>query len=269
MTEPVLLRVDKGVAHIVFNRPERLNALNAATGRSFEAAVTEALSQDDTRVVLLSGAGKSFLAGGDLAEFRGASDRAAAAAEVIEPTHRALRRLADGPAITIAAAHGAVAGAGVSIFSGADLGLAAQSATFTMAYSKVAAVPDSGGSWMLPRLIGLRRAMAFALLSETISADEAQAIGLVNAVMADDALEREALALARRLAGGPAVALRRTKGLLRGAFNADFSAHLEAEKAGFMAAAAHPDFAEGLEAFFGKRAPEFPSAQIASSQQEG
>lgn len=256
MTDPVRLELAGGVARITFNRPERMNALDAATGEAFERAVLQALA-GEARVVLLRAEGESFMAGGDLSAFRGVDDRAAEVAKVIDPMHRALKALETSAAITVAAVQGAVAGAGMSIFLGADLGIAAEGATFNLAYARIGAVPDCGGSWALPRLVGLRRALELTLLSRTLTAGEALEMALATAVVPDEALEAEAAALAERLAAGPAFAQGRIKALLRGAVQRDYGEQLDAERAGFLEAAADPDFAEGVRAFFERRHPDY------------
>ena len=257
MASPVLCEVAGGIARLRFNRPEALNALNSATAEAFVEAVNRVLADPTVRVVLLSGEGRAFVAGGDLAAFRASDDRPALAGAIIPPFHAALEALAAAPQAVVAMVHGAVAGAGMSILAMADLSIAADDASFTMAYSRVGVPPDCGGSWALPRLIGLRRALELALLSPVIDAAEAHRIGLVNRVVARDALETEALALAARLAASAPLAMAQTKALMRAAFDTDLGPQLAAEQAAFTACAGTQDFHEALEAFFGKRRPVF------------
>lgn len=257
MNAPIELSQKDGVASILFNRPEALNTLDLATGEAFQAAANAAVADPDTRVVLIRGRGRSFMAGGDLGGFHSASDPSAAVKSVIDPTHAALKTLAASNAITIAAGQGPIAGGGMSIFLGCDLGIATQSASFNLAYARIAAVPDCGGSWALPRLVGLRRAMAIALLCETIPAAEALTLGLVNRLVPDDELDTAAEALAGKIARGPAASQAHIKSLLRSSFERDYGAQLDAEEAAFVDAAADPDFAEGLAAFFEKRPADF------------
>lgn len=257
MGAPVRLEINRGIAAITFCRPESMNVLDVATGIAFERAVLKALADAETRVVLLRGEGRSFMAGGDIAALDKASDRPAEAQRIIRPVHRALKALAAAPSITIAAAQGPVTGAGMSIFLGADLAIATENAVFNMAYARVAVSPDCGGTWALPRIVGLRRAMAMALLCQTVTASDALDLGLVNTVVANDALDLEAMKLASRLAAGPAQAQASTKTLLRDVFNHDYPQQLDAEEAGFLTCAAHGDFSEGLSAFFEKRQPDY------------
>ncbi|PHR52764.1 MAG: enoyl-CoA hydratase [Robiginitomaculum sp.] len=257
MNDCVRLEISDKIATITFNRPEQMNVLDERTAVAFEEAVSGALAQSETRVVLMRGAGQSFMAGGDLAYFQNAADKPAAAARVIDPVHRALKALCAAPAITIAAAQGAVAGGGMSIFMGADLGIATQSAHFNMAYARIAATPDCGGSWALPRLVGLRRAMALVLLSETLTAQRAHDLGIVTTVVPDHALDAEANKMAERLAAGPACAQGKIKALLRRAFETDYAAQLDSERADFFASAGNENFNEGLCAFLEKRRPQY------------
>ena len=257
MSAPVLLAVADGIAEIRFSRPQVLNALDLATGQAFVDAIDRVLADRSVRVVLLSGEGRSFMAGGDLAAFRDAPDRPALIASLIDPLHQALLRLAQAPAITIAAGQGPIAGAGVSIFLGADLGLLADDARLNLAYARIGASPDCGGSFALSRLVGQRKALEIALLSEDVPAAEALRLGLANRMVPAERLRAEAQALAARLAAGPALAQANIKALLRGAPGRGMAAQLEAEAESFVALAATQDFAEGLDAFFDHRPPDF------------
>ena len=254
---PVLVEVSGGIARLRFNRPEALNALDPSMSRAFVAAVRQVLADPACRVVVLSGQGRGFVAGGDLAAFRAAPDKAALALEIIPDFNAALLALAQAPQPVLALLHGPVAGAGLSIAAMADLAVAADDATFTMAYPRVGVPPDCGGSWALPRLLGLRKAMELALLSPTLDAAEAQRIGLVNRVVAGDALDSEGLAIARRLADAAPLAQARTKALIRAGWSAALEDQLQAEQDAFAACAATEDFTEALDAFFAKRRPVF------------
>lgn len=257
MTDPVLYSSADGIAEIRFNRPDVLNALDLGTATAFVAAVDRALTDPGVRVILFSGAGRSFMAGGDLGSFRGAEDPAAMIASIIDPLHDAILRLADSPKITLAAAQGPVAGAGMSFFLGADLGLLADDASLSTAYVRIAGSPDCGGTAALERLVGMRKAMELLLLSDPLPAAEAERLGLANRVVPAAALMEEARALALRLAKGPAEAQSRIKALIRGAAGRDLKGQLQAEADSFIALAGQPDFREGLDAFFAKRAPTF------------
>lgn len=255
MTEPLVLLRNAGVAEVRFNRPAALNAIGAAAARAFLAAAERIAADRSVRAVVLSGEGKGFLAGGDLAEMGG--NPGAIASDIIDPLHAGLRLLAAIDAPVIAGVHGVVAGAGVSLMLAADLALAAEGTRFNLAYVNIGASCDGGASFALPRVVGLRRAMEIALLSEPFDAALALQWGLVNRVVPLPALRDETLALAQRLADGPTRAFGHVRRLLRGSFDADFAAQLDAEKRGFADCAASRDFAEGIAAFFDKRPPRF------------
>lgn len=255
--EVVSLTVDDGVARIGFRRPSRLNAMNLSMTRGFQAAAQTIANDPTVRVVMLTGEGRAFMAGGDLAWLKESADRVEATRALIAPIHSGLVTLYATGLPIIAAVQGAVAGAGMSLALFADLCVAAEDVQFNMAYLKVGATPDCGGSWSLTRLVGVRKAMEIALLGAPIGADEALALGLVNRVVPPAALEAEALAWARRIAAGPPLATRLTRRLIAGATPEALSAQLTQELEGFAACAATEDFGEALEAFLGRRAPLF------------
>lgn len=246
-----------GVARIRLNRPHQLNALNAAMAAQLADAVNRAIDDADLRVIVLAGEGRAFMAGGDLAVFRAAADKPRVAHDLIGRVHGALQRLDAAPQIVVASLHGAVAGAGMSLALFADLAIAADDATFNLAYARIGASPDCGATWTLPRLVGLRRAMEIALLSETIGAAEALRLGLVNRVVPASELAVETERLASRLAAGPAVAQAHIKRLLRDSLARTLPQQLDAEGDAFAACAGTQDFAEAIDAFFAKRSPRF------------
>jgi 2-(1,2-epoxy-1,2-dihydrophenyl)acetyl-CoA isomerase len=255
MADPsILIRREGSVVHLRFNRPEALNAINLDMAELFERHLLKLADDATARVVVLSGEGRAFMAGGDLSVFRDAPNLPDAADVLIGPMHRAVQVLRDLPMIVIASVHGAVAGAGFSLAMLADLAIAADSATFNMAYARIHAVPDCGGSWALARLVGARKALEFALLSESIGADEAARLGLVNRVVpaADLAAATEVLAT-RITAQSPASALG-IRDLLRRAPGASLADQLESERLAFRAAAAEPEFAQSIAAFFARKA---------------
>lgn len=251
----VRLSVGDGVARVIFNRPQSLNAIDVETAEGFLAAVEELLTRDDVRVIVLAGVGRAFMAGGDLAAFHASSDPQALASAIIIPLHRALQRLAEAPQLVLGSVHGAVSGAGMSLAMGCDMTLAAADARFCLAYAGIGASLDGGGSWHLLRQLGLQRAMQLALLNEVLSAEQAQQLGLIARVVAPERLDEETGALAARLARGPAIAQGRIKRLLRQAGNSSLADQLAAEHDAFRACAGSADFREGIAAFFAKRRP--------------
>jgi 2-(1,2-epoxy-1,2-dihydrophenyl)acetyl-CoA isomerase len=254
----VLLDVKDGIARIRFNRPGALNAIDEAIARAFLSACEAVSQRSDVRVVVLSGAGRAFMAGGDVRRMHEAGANAAtlvnALLGLINP---ALLLLADLPVPVLASVHGAVAGAGVGVALAADLAIAADDTQFNLAYARIGATPDVGTTWVLPRVVGLRRALEMALLSETYDAAEALRLGFVNRVVPRAALDAETDALARRLAAGPTLAYGRAKRLFRAAFDARLPQQLEAERAAFIESTRTADYLEGVSAFVDKRPPRF------------
>jgi 2-(1,2-epoxy-1,2-dihydrophenyl)acetyl-CoA isomerase len=255
---PVRLSMADGVAHIRFNRPQTLNTIDVPLSQCFLSCVEQALSDASTRVIVLSGEGRAFMAGGDLQPFHADFERAPVTArQIINPLHEAIARLAEGAPPTIASVQGAVAGAGLSITMGCDLAVAADNARFVPAYSKIAASQDGGGSWALPRLVGLHKAMEIALLSDAFDAAEALRLGLVNRVVPLADLEVQTMILAKRLAEGPTRTYGRIKRLLRDSLDRPLREQLAAERESFATCASEADFREGLQSFFEKRSPVF------------
>lgn len=257
MTDPLVLRIDGPVARIVFDRPGALNAIDLATAEAFEAAVAQVLAAPGLRVLVLSGQGRAFMAGGDLAAFRSAPDPAAMAAAIIAPMHRALAALRASSLVTIALVQGAAAGAGLSLALAADLCIADETAVFSFAYLRIGAPADCGITWTLPRLVGLRRALWLAFEGSAVPAARAVEIGLASEVVAPSELEARGLALAARVAATAPGAAADLALLLRGGVDRDFAGALDAEQAAFVRAAGTADFAEAVAAFLDKRKPQF------------
>lgn len=250
------------VAILTLNRPDSLNAVNPEMVAGLLAASARAADDPVARAVVVRGAGKSFMAGGDLRWFREQltlppGERRAGFAELITGVHAAIVNFKRMDKPVIAAVHGAVAGFGLSLMLAADLALAADDAYFTLAYSNIALSPDGGATWSLPRHIGMKRAMEVALLGDRFDAHRALELGLINRVVPKELLEPEAISLATRLATGAAEALARTKALLNQSFENTLEDQLLSEQRNFVECAGEADFAEGLAAFFAKRKPAF------------
>ncbi|MBP6895787.1 MAG: enoyl-CoA hydratase/isomerase family protein [Pseudacidovorax sp.] len=252
---PLLTSREGAVAILRFNRPQALNAIDVPMAQAFLAAVRGLAADPGVRALLLCGEGKGFMAGGDLAVL--SADPQGGAAALIGPLHEALQLLATLDLPVIAQVHGVAAGAGLSLMLQADFVLAAKGTRFNLAYVNIGASCDVGASWALPRWVGLRRALEIALLGDMLDAEAAERMGLINRVVAADALPAEALALAQRLAAGPTRALGQLRRLLRGSVERDLPAQLAAEEAAFQACAATADFREGVDAFFARRKPAF------------
>lgn len=256
--QPLLLKTDGPIARIVFNRPKVLNALSVEAADAFLDACKSVAADKTIRVVIIAGEGRAFMAGGDISAFQGpVGEVRTRVPTIMEPLHEGLEILASLPQPVIASLQGAVAGAGMSIALSTDLAIAADNAIFTLAYSKLGTSPDGSSSWTLPRLVGLRKAMEIALLSDVYDAPEALRLGLVNRVVPAADLAAETEKLARRLADGPTFAFGQTKALLRNSLDNSLHDQLAAEAAGFGACIGTKDFAEGVGSFLAKRPPAF------------
>ena len=256
----VTVRVDGAVATITLDRPAALNALTIPMKERLLVALREVAAMPAVGALVLTGAGRAFCAGQDLRERQepGAPPIDEELTLRYNPIVRALRNL---PQPVIAAVNGVAAGAGASLAFACDLRIAAESASFVLAFGRIGLVPDSGATWTLPRLVGAARAAEIALLGEAVGAADALRIGLVSRVVPDAELAAVAASVASGIAGQALGATAATKRLLVSAFDRDLDAALVAEAAAQAAAGAHPDHAEGLMAFAEKRSPRFSRAR--------
>lgn len=255
-SDPVLLERQGAIAFLTFNRPQQLNAIDPALATALRDHAQTLSRDQELRCVVLRGRGRAFMAGGDLAVFN-AAPTPETAHSIIMPLHEGLRLLTSLPVPVIASLQGAVAGAGFSVALAADLAIAAEDLSMTLAYTLIGASLDGSSSYFLPRMVGLRKAMEYAFLSPKIDAAEALRLGLVNRVVKTEALEAETLALAERLAAGATHAYGRSKRLLRDSFERDLVAQLDAELKAFARGTETEDFREGIAAFLAKRTPKF------------
>ncbi|MBP6294072.1 MAG: enoyl-CoA hydratase/isomerase family protein, partial [Comamonas sp.] len=212
MTHPLLFSRADGIATLQFNRPAQLNALDVPTAQALLAAVQEIAADRSVRAVLLKGAGRAFVAGGDLATLQ--ANPVQGAQDLLEPLNAAVTLLHGLDAPVIAQVHGAAAGAGLSLMLMCDFVLAAEGTKFNLAYINLGTSCDVGASWALPRLVGLRQALEIALLGEGFDAAEALRLGLINRVLPAAELDAAAQALAQRIASGPTVAYGQMRRLL-------------------------------------------------------
>lgn len=257
---PVLSSKRNGVAEIVLNRPDRLNAADCALAQALLEALEDCERDRDVRVVVLRGAGRAFCAGGDIKEM------AASAAdgeperflrdvtEILNRVILAIRRL---PKPVIAEVRGGAHGAGLPLALACDVVVASEEATFSTAFVNLGASPDTGATFFLPRLLGRLRATALLFLSATIDAATAHELGLIARVVPDADLAHATDALALELTRRSAPALARTKLLLDASLTQGLEAQLEDERAALTAGGRTSDFREGVQAFLDKRPPEF------------
>ncbi len=256
--ENIQFEIEAAIARLTLNRPDKLNSFNTA----MHAEVRDALSQvrqQGARVLILTGAGRGFCAGQDLA------DRAVAPGGVrvdlgdsiernYKPLILGLRNL---PLPVIAAVNGVAAGAGANIALACDLVIAAKSASFVQAFARLGLVPDSAGTWTLPRLVGNARAMGLALLGEKLSAEQAAAWGLIWRCVEDSELKSVVDGLAARLAQAPTLGLARTKMAIYSSWRHSLEEQLDLERDLQRELGRSADFAEGVAAFTAKREPKF------------
>jgi 2-(1,2-epoxy-1,2-dihydrophenyl)acetyl-CoA isomerase len=258
MSDTVLYSLADGVATILLNRPSAMNALDPAMIVALRAACERAERDASARAVVVRGAGPAFLAGGDVSFFHANLPRMPELArQGGGELHHAILALRRAPRPVLAAVHGSVAGAGVSLMAAADVAIAAEGTKFVLAYSRLGASPDGGATWFLPRLLGTRKALELMLLSDPLDAQHALTLGLVNWVVSAERLGAETEAIARRLAQGATRAFAETKRLVEQTHDQALAAQLNAEVEAFARCAATRDFAEGVTAFVEKRKPNF------------
>ena len=249
---------DGGVVTLRFNRPEAANALDMTMGKELLDASIRCDESDDIGAVVLTGSGRMFCAGADIKAWPPAG--AELAVEIKELTtylHAAISRFTRMRAPLICAVNGAAAGAGMSLSLIGDLAYAAESAWFTMAYSRIGMTPDGSSTYFLPRIVGLRRARELSLTNRRLTAQEAAAWGLVNYVVPDADLLDEARKMAAQLAAGPTETIGAMKRLYHAGWTDTLESQMETETREIAASAKRPQAAEGIAAFLEKREPDF------------
>lgn len=252
---PLLLERDGTIATLSFNRPEALNAINVPMAQAFLHTMQQLAADATLRCLVLRGAGRGFMAGGDLATL--ATDPAQGAADLLGPLNQAVELLAQLNAPVIAQVHGVAAGAGLSLMLQADFIYAAEGTRFNPAYINIGTSCDVGASWALPRRVGLTRALEIAMLGETLDCAAAEHMGLVNRILPPSELDTTVQALAQRLAAGPTLALGQMRRLMRGGLHNDLPTQLTAEAQAFMACAEGTDLRHGIAAFLTRQKPSF------------
>jgi 2-(1,2-epoxy-1,2-dihydrophenyl)acetyl-CoA isomerase len=254
---PIRLEHHAGWHKIVLNRPARLNAFNAEMHVALRLALDAAAEDEGCRAVLLTGEGRAFCAGQDLSDLgSGDPNLGGALEQFYNPLVRRLRSL---PKPVVCAVNGVAAGAGANVALACDIVLAARSAPFIQAFAKIGLIPDAGGTWFLPRLVGEAPARGLALLAEPLTGEQAAAWGLIWRAVDDDALLAEAEALTARLATQPTQGLALTKRALAASAGHTLDQQLDLERDLQKQAGATPDHKEGVQAFLEKRQPLFTS----------
>ena len=259
MQESILFQVEAGVAVITLNRPKQLNSFNPDMHKALKRALKHAETDDSVRAVLLTGTGRGFCAGQDLND-RNVNSGAEMPdlGESIEKYYNPLiKQISSMPKPVIAAVNGVAAGAGANIAFACDIVFAAKSASFIQAFCKIGLVPDSGGTWSLPRLVGSARAKALMLLGDKVSAAQAQEWGMIWQCVEDEELIETAMSVANHLATQPTKGLGFIKHALNHSSENSLEVQLDLEKDLQRLAGRTDDYREGIAAFFDKRAPEF------------
>ena len=253
--ETIEFKLEAGIARLTLNRPDRLNSFTV----QMHEEVADALQQlEGARVLVLTGAGRGFCAGQDLNDRAVAPGQSVDLGESVEQRYNPLiRRLTSLPFPVIARVNGVAAGAGANIALACDIVIAAKSAKFIQSFASIGLIPDSGGTWVLPRLVGQARALGLALTAEPLPADKAESWGLIWKAVEDDQLDAEVDALATRFASAPTRGLAAIKRMIRESWGHSLDQELDLQRDAMRELGYSDDYREGVAAFMEKRKPDF------------
>lgn len=252
----VLIQKENGVGYITLNRPDKYNSYNREMALLLQSVLDDCEADESVRCICITGAGKGFCSGQDLSEAMNPTPEEFERM-VREHYNATILRLRNIEKPIIAAVNGVAAGAGANIALACDIVLAAESASFIQAFSKIGLIPDSGGTWMLPRLVGMQRAAALFMTGDKVMAAEAVTMGMAYKSFADEVFVAETRQMAETLARMPTRGIGLTKRLLNSSYAHTLSQQLDMEKTIQAQAGATYDFREGVQAFLQKRKPEF------------
>jgi len=252
----ILFEIKNGVAYLTLNRPEKFNSFNREMALLMQAKLDEAASLHEVRCVYITGAGKAFCAGQDISELVG-ENKIEISQILSEHYNPIVRRIRNLPKPVVAAVNGVAAGAGANIALCCDVVVASASASFIQAFSKIGLIPDSGGTFTLPRLIGWQKASALMMTGDKASAAEAERLGMIYKVFDDDKFEEESRKIAGMLSQMPTRGLAYTKHVLNKSFHSTWEDQLLMEDKYQQKAAATEDYQEGINSFLEKRNPAF------------
>ncbi len=260
--QEIRYEVRNGVGWIRLNRPDKLNALTTRLAQETLDALASAREDEGIRCLVITGEGRGFSAGQDLTEFTAATGGdGGGGLDVAEHLrsgyNRMITSIVELPMPSIAAVNGVAAGAGLSLALACDVRIASDAARFLQAFVKIGLVPDSGGNWLLPRIVGFAKALEMSITGDLLDAQEALRIGLVHRVVPADEFETAVTEFAERMAGGPTLAIGATKALMSDALRLSLTETLEREAVTQADLAGSSDFAEGIGAFLDKREPDF------------
>ena len=257
MNDTILFSQSGSIGTLTFNRPDVYNAMNIELIHALRDVTAEIVVSKTLRAVILKGAGKAFLAGGDVGLFYKQRESMGNVKPLGDALHASIKNIRNMPFPVIAQIHGACAGAGLSVAMAADFAIAAEGAQFNTAYTKIGLSPDGGSTFFLPRYVGMKRAIELTMLAELFDAKAAAAMGIINRAVPADQLEQEVAALAERLSNGATQAFARAKKLINQSFVTPIDKQLDDEIAYFAECAMTNDFKEGVTAFVEKRKPRF------------